>query len=194
MSAWIPSVAHIDLMVTHMLKETDRGGGGLAVYPPDKVDAERGAYWDMVPDSDLSRYGSFAVTYLTADLTGRILLRAVVNSVSYRYPRDQITDLPGVIAELPALPDLIDGDYRWRQTGWGMEPIAVIKAVHCYQYQACERPDWRGSLAYDLCEGLIQHLIVKVPGYDAGPWGYMRPEGERSPSPYGLTAGGVWND
>ena len=66
-----------------------------------------------------------------ADEIGRRLWRENVRSVNYRYNERKRT--PEYVAELT------DAELR---------PEDVLAAIHCYQYQACERPDWDKSWAY----------------------------------------------
>lgn len=50
--------------------------------------------------------------------------------------------------------------YRYaRPTFQTWSALEVIGALSCYEYQACEVPDWRGSEAYRLCRDLESHYI-----------------------------------
>lgn len=171
MSAWIPSVAHIDLLVTRMIGAGAAHDNVTVSAPIGAADWELGSGW-------LAAGRTFTVSHETADLTGRILLSEVVASVSYRYRGAPVTELPGTLAELPLLPDLLAGGYRWRPTGRDLPAIAVIKAVHCYQYQACEHDAWQDSLARALTDALAASLVYRIPGYSEAPWGYDRPSSE----------------
>ena len=73
---------------------------------------------------------------------GTRLWRENVRSVNYRYNERKRT--PKYEAELT------DAELR---------PEDVLAAIHCYQYQACERPDWKRSWAYRamaVLEGYIE--------------------------------------
>lgn len=51
-------------------------------------------------------------------------------------------------------------------------PVALLKAVKCYEYQACEHDGWRASEAFAFCEALKGTLIRVLPGFDsAETWG-----------------------
>jgi hypothetical protein len=49
-------------------------------------------------------------------------------------------------------------------------PVHVLGAISCYEYQACESPDWRDTEAKAFCDALRDKMIHRLPGYDAGPW------------------------
>jgi hypothetical protein len=105
---------------------------------------------------------------LSRDEIGRWLWRENVRSVNYRYSERDRT---------PA--------YRYRAYELP-HYLAILKQVECYQYQACERPDWPQSTAYRwttaLRELLAQQAAVQYPEasffpgeapaeYEAAPWG-----------------------
>lgn len=50
------------------------------------------------------------------------------------------------------------------------EAVDVLKAISCYEYQACEAPGWDASAAKAFCEGLRRAVIPALPGYDNAPW------------------------
>lgn len=49
--------------------------------------------------------------------------------------------------------------------------ITIIKACHCYAYQACEHRAWPDSHAKTIVERIEEHAVRHLPGYDAAPWG-----------------------
>ncbi|HEY6728323.1 MAG TPA: hypothetical protein VI197_30140 [Polyangiaceae bacterium] len=49
--------------------------------------------------------------------------------------------------------------------------LTIIKACHCYAYQACEHPGWEASDARKLTNAIEAHAVRHLPGYDAAPWG-----------------------
>lgn len=51
-----------------------------------------------------------------------------------------------------------------------LDPIAIIKACHCYDYQSCEARTWERSEARQLVRAIEDHAIRHLPGYDAAPW------------------------
>jgi hypothetical protein len=49
--------------------------------------------------------------------------------------------------------------------------INVIKAAHCFEYQACEYDGWEKSEAKRVIESIVSNATVSLPGYDDAPWG-----------------------
>src|ERR1035437_7592389 len=47
-----------------------------------------------------------------------------------------------------------------------VDPVAVLKAAHSYQDQAQTSPQWSGSAAQRLIEGLTRAAAEHFPGYD----------------------------
>jgi hypothetical protein len=54
-------------------------------------------------------------------------------------------------------------------------PVELIKAAHCYDYQACEHPTWEDSRAHALIHRLLNRLIRQIPGYEQAEWGLQPP-------------------
>ena len=50
------------------------------------------------------------------------------------------------------------------------EAVDVLKAISCYEYQACEAPGWERSAARAFCEGLRRAVTPALTGYTAAPW------------------------
>jgi hypothetical protein len=98
---------------------------------------------------------------------GQMLWDENILSICYRYPdcQDKPDSMPGPIGE----------DFIFRECDIKLfariKAIEVIKAVHCYEYQACEHPEWRKSEAYRFCQALKSHYIHRLPGYDEAAWG-----------------------
>ena len=66
------------------------------------------------------------------------------------------------------------------------EPLAMIKIVQNFEYQACEFEDWYTSKAKAICDGIVSLAIGKLmaeheTGHDGLPWGY---DGDIKPDPY----------
>jgi hypothetical protein len=96
----------------------------------------------------------YAPAFVDADKLGAMLWTENYRSVNYRYPdRD---------ASVPA--------YTYRPSRI-TDPVAVLKQIACYEYQACERPDWETSEAFKLCARLRTIAINRLPGYEAAAWG-----------------------
>jgi len=85
--------------------------------------------------------------------TAEILLAANVASVNYRYDENE-----------PVPPIEFHFERPDERTA-----IEIIKACDCFDYQACERPDYRQSLAATIVEAIRENAIRAVPGYDEAP-------------------------
>ena len=100
-------------------------------------------------------------------------------SINARYP-DTIEDpehMPGKIGETaePWVGDIgivhsILGTPLLKD-GHPLPPVAILKAINCYEYQACEHDGWKSSLAQAFCQTLTAYTINSLPGYDEAPWG-----------------------
>jgi hypothetical protein len=91
----------------------------------------------------------------TADEVGQMLCDANAASVTHRYRQT----------------GLIRTEYRYRtprHTAWSVPEL--LKALGCFEYQACEVPDWPASEAHAFCRALQDLLIHRLPGYSEGPW------------------------
>ena len=49
--------------------------------------------------------------------------------------------------------------------------VEIIKLAQCYDYQACEHPEYEASDAKQLIKAIISKAITKLPGYESAPWG-----------------------
>lgn len=50
---------------------------------------------------------------------------------------------------------------------------AIGKMAHCFDYQACEHPNYKqGNYAYDLIRQIYSELVRQLPGYEDAPWEY----------------------
>lgn len=52
-----------------------------------------------------------------------------------------------------------------------IDPILVLKAISCYEYQSCEHQEWETSLAFSICRAIEKAAIRELPGYENAPWG-----------------------
>lgn len=112
---------------------------------------------------------------LSDDDLGRMLWRENMASLNARY-RDAIDE--ATLAEYRF--EIVGADiYRGRR----LEIVDFIKAVHCYQYQACEHDGWERSEAARYCEGLLSMLTHRLPGYDDSPWGLDDDAPAEAPKP-----------
>jgi len=54
--------------------------------------------------------------------------------------------------------------------------VQTLKAIACFDYQACETDDWQQSEAFAFCEALRDRAINKLPGYSEAKWGIDEPD------------------
>lgn len=141
MSAFMVSDAHIDALVSAALFG-DRDGRGLAWY------------WDRGPGGDPRR--SRRIDHENAAEAGRMLIAANAASVAYRYHGSERS--------------AVTRDYRPRWVPMPYDPVAVLKAAQCFEWQACEHPGWHGSEAQAFCAYLKEQFVTRLPGYDKAPW------------------------
>jgi hypothetical protein len=90
---------------------------------------------------------------------GRMLWRENMLSLAARYddPIDQ--------------PTLDAYSYTYRGSFLQTSVVTMLKAIACYEYQACEHEGWNTSKSKAYCEALRDGLISKLPGYSDAPWG-----------------------
>lgn len=99
----------------------------------------------------------------TADVA-TILRDENIRSVRARYPDANLADECGVES------------YRYRPVTDRIDPIVVLKSIACLDYQSCETDDWPTTRAYRLLETIKDRAIWRLPGMDAAPWGWTRPD------------------
>lgn len=100
---------------------------------------------------------------------GQMLWDENVKSVMARYPSDSPEELPG-----PGLPTY---QYEPANVCWmKMDPVQVLKAVACYEYQSCEHAEWGTSSAQVFVHTLRGIAIRALPGYEAAQWGAPQPQ------------------
>lgn len=54
-------------------------------------------------------------------------------------------------------------------------PAQIIKACHCFVYQACETDDYYTTVAHAIIEHIIGRACRSLPGYDVAEWGLSVP-------------------
>jgi hypothetical protein len=90
----------------------------------------------------------------SADAVGQMLLDANAASVNARYDEDNA---------------YVCQYQRPRYRSW--QPVELLKAIECYEYQACEVHDWPQTQAYAFCQALRKAVIRGIADYsDAGTW------------------------
>lgn len=89
-------------------------------------------------------------------------------SVDARYPSS--ARKPGEASVYAVAPEQA-GRFRWPS----FDPVAVLKACSCFEYQCCETDDWETTQAARFVRGLVALAIARLPGYDAAKWGAPEP-------------------
>jgi len=92
-----------------------------------------------------------------ATVLGEMLWAENARSVAYRYRAPEIR---------PA--------YTFRRWPGPVNPVWVLKAIACYEYQSCEHPEWQQSAAYRIMRALEGAAIAALPGWAEAPWGIAR--------------------
>jgi len=166
MSAWVPMKEHIDLLVQVALVGP-RDIEDPWLYPGEAF----GVYHDdkrfELHTIDFPKVG---VEVLTPDALGQLFTEEVVESVSFRYPSDDVSkgELPGPILEYAYYLK----PYTWTDPRYRPTIAETFKLTACYGYQACEHPEWEKSLAHGFCIAIDDRCKSRIPGYNAAPWGW----------------------
>lgn len=152
MSAFVVSKTHIDAIIT----------GALTLCPSSSrlTWMER----DLTPEEEQashqegSPWGPEAVEiwtslrreldHDTAERVGQMLWAENVRSVNHRYAEEEWEEIY-TFTRLP-----ISGH---------IDPMVILDAIGCYEYQSCEHPEWERSEAYRFCQALKAHAIDALP-------------------------------
>lgn len=172
MSAWVVSPDHIRLLLQAAID------GGSTFYYGWTEGACAPGSWHLAPDDTAA-----------LDEAARMLWDENVRSVSHRYPNDAPSELPA--ADCDSV-EAAAGEFGWRpaysRIVRKIEPVQVLKAVQCYEYQSCEHPEWHQSRAKAFCASLKDRMIMRLAGYDEAQWGFEAPPEPRRTT---ATRGGV---
>jgi hypothetical protein len=97
------------------------------------------------------------LNYQNADEVGQMLVDQNHRSVNYSQGTSDVYVVPGFFYVPP-------DHTRWSD-------VEILKAIHCYVYQAEDTPDWRDTEACAFSEALEGRIIRNLPGYhDAQTW------------------------
>jgi hypothetical protein len=149
MSAYICDKEHIVYLVAAaMSKELNPHGGHESWY--------HNSLRHELPRGDFDRASEVA----------NMLWLENIKSVSYRYPNESGSTLPGPIGEnfviTPAdIPACLAE----------IKPVQVLKSCDCYAYQTCEHPEWKQSESHAFIQSLRSSAWHSLPGYDSAEWG-----------------------
>lgn len=104
---------------------------------------------------------------LNYQILGVHLAMANVESLAARYPSSWNEMIPE--GQAPHQFEFTPDPHASR-----MEPIALIKLTHCYDYQCCEVFDYDSSVAAGVMRDIRDFAIHKTPGYNDAPWAYEK--------------------
>jgi hypothetical protein len=145
MSAYIVEENHIIYLVAAALsRRINRGSHGKFT-------------WWNGEAKEISHYDPAGAAAFASELW-----KENVKSVNHRYPND-----PAPIDLFTIAPQKIDDMLH----GWDFEPVQVLKAISCLNYQSCEHPEWETSNAHAFLEGLKNAAIASLAGYSEAAWG-----------------------
>ena len=152
MSAFMVPIEHVRAMVNAGLRNREHDGP-LSWSVRQLTEDERarayqpGEAWGP----EIHQVGQETRRQLTRDTAGTVgamLLAQNRRSVDFRYDETDIEDV-----------------YLHSRSS-ERSPAAMLKAIDCYEYQACETPDWEDTEAARFCQALRAHLIRQLPDYD----------------------------
>jgi hypothetical protein len=146
MSAYFVSDAHINVMLTFALQNR------ILLPDPD------------APHVSLDLHGGDHATRI-----GRALLLQNARSLFARYCT-RIEMVPELARhEFHAKAYVFRPDIRLRSLG-SLLPVAIIKASHCFDYQACESTDYETTSAAKIMLALRDGATHYLPHYAEVPW------------------------
>ena len=96
---------------------------------------------------------------------GQLLWNENIRSVEGRYP-----DCVGKPENMPGPVDEVFIYAHSRDWTGNLEPVQVLKACNCYEYQSCEHEGWKTSEARAFIEALRSEAIRALPGYETAQW------------------------
>jgi hypothetical protein len=142
-SAWLVSKQHIDLLVA-------------ARYAPEGTPEAEEARGEPIVYQDHNK---------TDDQVGQMLWIENMRSLVARYG-----DKAPETFEFPANFEKMVR-YRFTEPHGKMNPLVILKQVHCYEYQSNEHDGWESSDAKKYCKELEHHLVSSHKEYVDAPWG-----------------------
>ena len=158
MSAYVCDRGHIDYLIQAALSRRLHPSHSCQTW-----------IWDRNRTAGTYKRGELrASDHAEADRVGQMLWDENVASVRFRYGDD---DQP--------LPGPIDCDYqygRFRHSPYvSIDPVQVLKACDCLEYQSCEHDGWDASEAKAFIRSLRSAAWHALPGYEEATWGAPKP-------------------
>lgn len=152
MSAFEVCVTHIDALVSAAARRDALGSlswyhGEVPGSAPGEALPSRNDYLAALTAAKRE------VTIANAGAWGAALLAENRRSIDHRYAEEDI-----------------EAPYEFTEIRGPLDPVAILKALSCYEYQSCEHPGWRASEAHSFCEALRARMIRSLPGYDDAAW------------------------
>jgi hypothetical protein len=156
MSAFMVSTDHIDAIVCVAINGPKGGesrweGPRWAEGDPRIVPWPEQIWREVSVARTSNPFGS--VGTITPDELGQMLCDENRRSLDYRY--NEINE--------PV-------EYSYRKPSRRPTIAEAFKLLDCFEYQACETPDFEDSEAYRFMQCLRGSLIGSLPGYNAAPW------------------------
>jgi len=153
MSAWIVDKKHIDALVSAALVCAQHDRSSFRWYDADGNHSHELSYTDTE----------------RATQVGKMLWAWNLASINARYVDtiEHPENCPGPVGFKGI--STVD-QYRFVRTPL-IPPVAVLKAIACYEYQSCECEEWEISEAKAFCASLRNRVISMLPGYNESPWG-----------------------
>jgi len=129
---------------------------------------------------------------MSAFIVGDKHITAMIQTLSPRYPGDGVSyywngeshPVNGKSRQIGQV--LVDENYRsvnsrYSESGeprtfkydysvHSKTPVEIIKACHCYRYQACETKDWDKSEAAAIVNLIEGRATRDLPGYEDAEW------------------------
>jgi hypothetical protein len=150
MSCFIVSREHIHVLVDAAFRfMRTHGASDFSFYTPLRNASESGTS------------KRFTYAFDEHDRLGAMLEAENLRSYTCRYGERTATEESVKLAD----------PYVHRPPRKKLTTIELLKAVHCYEYQACESTDWEFTQARAFCHSLERSIVCAMPGYSEAPWG-----------------------
>ena len=174
MSANIVEKAHIDYLIEAGLELRSFRDSPLRWHVPESplpTDYERGEVTGRTGPAHAEARRR-ELTEKTTDAVGAMLIAQNERSLNHRYDGEYAEVRVPYHFERGGPYVHILGRYEdgWRWKRVRVEPVSVLSAIACYEYQSCEDPGWESSEARAFCNALRHAAIRKLPGYEGAVW------------------------
>lgn len=158
MSAYVVDDHLIDFILTFI--ESDRQASVLIQSAGDRVYMQ----------DDIKGHWHGVTKWHRLSQLGQLLIDENYRSVNYRYDDSEAPHRYTFRRHQKAFAARVD-----------RVALQVLRALSCYDYQACESPDYRATDASGVIDSIRAHAISKLSGYEETEWG--APAHPASPKP-----------